>query len=414
MNGVRIGGDLDKLLQELPSENSQQSVGDITDETRQQQIFIQRMKERQQEELERLEQRKARQEENREKNLWYLPKGKIYIRWKDNPYQEWLEGMSRKYNELPRIELKQTVRDIVNHRKIGLFEKPSQMVMEVTNPINAKEQFEIKRMDLRNRQLILVVENYKHVEQFIKSFGKNSNAIGYFPRTKEWEEKTYYIDLMMKETGIQFDSKATQRLLEKSLIRDISMYKDVQLLPEIYGRGYHVTVEDLQNIFPNIEFYNLQEYIETFISGMYKNKALKMTYYFTEIKEYNSVWLMRKIREYYQEFMVIYEMHRRGIIFEGASMYGMDRRSKVVNFPYYQSVMNLENYEIERYITMIKRVPYPLAVKIGRALVEIGENPNKERLLYLAEQIRVIRKTYEKEDGRGIRKETFKRRKKTL
>lgn len=322
--------------------------------------------------------------------------GEVIIIQKDNPYHDWdvrksIERMKVKINRE-----KWAAKNIRKYKYSGILDE-KEVLWLVVGAIVPGLKNEIESIRLKKRSIIFEVETKAQKDWVLKMTidGKKPRA---YENVVSWDEKKQGCLKMVARMRTEIDSAETRNKLLDMMIRDPESWKDVELgLRMVRNKGRSVTLRDLQDIYPTMDFYRLDDWIRDVIEGKKKQKTIKVAHYFTDYKEYSSVWLMQKVREKVRQISCIYDGYRKGILYGKISKSQIMERSTVKGWTGVNQVIEMKDSEISYCLRLIKDLPYKYFIDVQKIVFSGKEIVDKDWDIYW--YIETLRHTRGLHDG---------------
>lgn len=330
---------------------------------------------------------------------------RVMIIYKGNEYHEWMVRDIVKKKGL-RIERKAyTERSLKKLRYSGLFDEASLVWIEVDEVKKMKEYLEAISLGKK----YIVFEITKPVQEKLltklKIDGHTPKAL---PKVDDWDGKMRHCTIMVDNIGVKFDKDLTRKTLIQTMMANTDEWKDIELSLLVAKESKTtVDMDYLDKLFPNLEFYKLDDFIQMVIEGKKKKKTIYIADYFLRVKGYSPVWLMQKIRERALELGGVYEAYKKGVIYKTLdSSSKIVERSKTVGWGYgEETIAEMKAKDMVWSLYTIQKVPYKHYVKVMSILFDGKEYvQTKEELYGYIESIREAR------EGLGEPNEYIKRK----
>lgn len=339
-----------------------------------------------------------------------LPKlNNVYLVESENEYHNWIMRKSAQVYNLTYEELPLTNHTFQKLRIYGIMEVPSIYYIDISSEtLSGKLINQIKSIQLRNRIICLGIKNTKYVQKYMTLKNTKTGKLPLLVKDyEEWLDKFYFCDSYVIPRDVSFESNDVKETLIRLMIRNPEYWYTVSLLDKSFSLTYEITLDDLNTIFPDIDFYSLDEWIRLTLIGKTAKKHIQMYDYFTTVKQYNHMWLLNKLRERYINLSYVYEAYRSGIIFNNYYQ-NFEERADSVGFQFTTEFKSLNNRERRECFMIIEDMPFRYYVFLQELLFE-KEILTDNEILVLLNEIKKVRDLYEKYDGKGSK--VFKRKK---
>lgn len=183
----------------------------------------------------------------------------------------------------------------------------------------------------------------------------------------KYEDQIEFFEERIEERGIKFETKEVKQTLLKNLVRTPTSYRQLLTLQESMQVGERITLENIEDIFGEIDFYNLTQVLVEAIMGTYKRKTIKQLQYFTDYKEFSPRWLGKQLQETAVMLDYFYLLYMKGILVTPKHIDDIRERMQVAGLQVPIELPSIR--EQYTYLNTVKEVPYKQAKKkIDRAL----------------------------------------------
>src|SRR5699024_693646 len=244
---------------------------------------------------------------------------------------------------------------------------------------------------INRKRLLLAISCYKKslLKTIEETFGKYK--VRKVPSTRKYEERLKIVDKIIKLKGLKFKNEEVKKSLRKNMVRSTKEWEDLFLLWDVYRyRNELLEQEDIDEVFEDTDFYNLDNFIFKVLKGETKKKTHKVASYFLDVQEYSSSWLLKKIQEEYVNLGMFYQAFRGGVLiipegqrvlFERITKIGWDEGLRLADF---------KTYKQERYLNFVKEVDY----KYFLGIATVVYRGNDKNIYNLIEEIKQIKKGF--------------------
>lgn len=337
--------------------------------------------------------------------------GEVVVIQKDNPYHEWNVRETARRLKIPIKRAKWTERDISRFRYSGILDEKEVIWLEVGKQSPFIKD-ELKRMKVRKRLVVIEVET-REQRNWIQKIEMDGKLPKILPPVITWEEKEEACVKMLGQFRAVCKSAEVQKRLIGMMIRDTESWSDVRLTVELANReGNKLDLDTLQNIYPDMEFYRLDDWVQDVMEGKKKKKTIKVAHYFRHIRGYSNVWLMQKIRERVEQVALVYDAYRKGIIFVDLTKTEILERSKVMGWDKGDALATMKPAERRACLKVVNELPYTYFIKVQKVLFSGSEIVGEDWDIYrYIEQLRVERGLHDASNTEGeTKKGKWKRR----
>lgn len=187
------------------------------------------------------------------------------------------------------------------------------------------------------------------------------------PVVMKYEDQMEFFETRIEENHIKFENKDVQSVLIKNLIRTPESYNQLLTLRDSLPMGEKISMENLEDMYGEIDFYNLTQALVDVVMGTYKRKTIKQLQYFTEYKEFSPRWLGSKIRETAVNLDYFYQLVNKGVMVTPKRLDDIRERMQLAGLRIPIELPSIR--EQYTYLNIVKEVPYKEAkVKIDKAL----------------------------------------------
>lgn len=187
------------------------------------------------------------------------------------------------------------------------------------------------------------------------------------PLYMKYEEQMEFFETRIEDRKIRFEEKDVKSTLLKNLIRTPSAYRQLLTLKESLQPAEKISFEHLEDMFGEIDFYNLTQVMVDVIMGTYKRKTIKQLQYFTDYKEFSPRWLGDKLRETAVMLDYFYQLVNKGVLISPKRLDDVRERMQVAGLKVPLELPSIR--EQYTYLDVVKEVPYKqVKKKIDTAL----------------------------------------------
>lgn len=188
------------------------------------------------------------------------------------------------------------------------------------------------------------------------------------PILMKYDEQVAFFEERLDTQGIKFESKEVHKLLIKNLIRTPESYNQLLTLRDSLPDGAKINESHLEDMYEEIEFYNLTQVLVDIILGGFKRKSIKQLQYFTDYKEFSPKWLGDKLRETAVTLDYFYGLVDSGILVSPKRIDDVRDRMRVSGLTIPLELPSLRDQRV--YLETIKANRYnQVRPKIQRAIV---------------------------------------------
>lgn len=325
--------------------------------------------------------------------------GDMVIVQEGNPYHEWKVRGAANKQELRIRRLNWTERDIRKCRYSGILDT-KEVVWFVVGRMSASIKKEIERIKLQRRIVVFEVERGEQ-RNWLQGILVGGRKMESLPPVKTWEEKTEECIGMLGSFRAEFSATEVQRQLVRMMILDTECWSDVKLSIDM-ARVQNKVIDKnfLQDMFPDMDFYRLDDWILGVLAGKWKGKGVKIAHYFRHEKEYSNVWLMQKLRGRVNDIALVYEAYRLGVIYGEMGKAQILERSKVIGWEGGTRLSEMKRADQRWCLRAIEELPYPYFVTVQRLMYGGSNIVTEDWDIYrYIEEIRVNRGEYNARNG---------------
>lgn len=307
--------------------------------------------------------------------------GEYYIIQKENPYHEW---DVREYIEKKNLKItrdKWDEKSLRKYRYSGIMDTKEVLWLSIGKMTTGIRKA-LEEIKLRRRLVIIEVSTGEERKwlQSIKIDGETARPL---PSIRTWQEKEQECLKILGRFRVEFDYAETQKRLIGLMIRDPESWKDIKLGAEIVKRtGEKITIPFLQDMFPSMDFYRVDDWIKSLLEGKLKGKNIKIAHYFIHEKNYSVVWLMQRIRTRVKELSLVYDAYRSGIVLGEVTKARILERSSVVGWTGGDKLAEMKPAELRWCLRVIEDIPYKYFVSVQNLLFTGDDIISKEEELY--------------------------------
>lgn len=135
-----------------------------------------------------------------------------------------------------------------------------------------------------------------------------------FPYLRTYQDRQEFFEERLEDSGLRFETKEVKDTLIRNLVRSPESYRQVGTLKDSLPEGEKVVIYHLEDMFGEIDFYNLTRVLVEVIIGQYKRNTVQQMQYFTDYKEYSPRWLGDKLIETAVWLDYFYRINNSGIM----------------------------------------------------------------------------------------------------
>lgn len=313
------------------------------------------------------------------------------------------EAASKHKLRIKRLEW--TERDIRKCQYNGLLDDKELVWFEV-GTMTPKIKKVLEKIKLRKRLVIFDVDT-REQKNWLLSIQIDEKTTDALHIMTEWKDKEEACLQMLGKFRADFTSDEVRKRMISMMIRDPECWSDVRLSIDIARRKREaIGLPFLQDMFPNMEFYRVDDWVREVLEGKKKQKTIKVAHYFLHTKGYSSVWLMNRIREKLKDVSLVYEAYRRGIVYHEMTKGTIVTRSKVAGWVDGEQLADMKPGDQRWCLRVIEDLPYPYFVKVQRILYAGDEIVSEDWGLYrYLEELRLARGEYEVEKMNKLSKQ---------
>lgn len=329
--------------------------------------------------------------------------GSVILLKEDDKYHDWILFDMARRKKLPikdvvieknrLAKLKYT--NILEKKEILKLKSESKENKDIINLMN-----HIKKINRRQRIIVIPVNNKKAKEAVEKAFPKE--VLITFPSLKEYKDKEKVVNNLINKWKMEFKTVETRKTLVRNMIRDVNTWEDVLLFSEnLNYQRKKMTNNDIDELFPDSFYYNLDAFIYKVLEGKIKQKTTKIAFYYMETRGYSPKWLLNKIREEANLISVFYQAYRGGVLLIPENKKRLSQRIMDLNWPEGLILADKEEYEQRRYLEYIEKLPYRYFLRILPILYETTSYVYEKDVYYIIEKLRREREDFEHGDSNG-------------
>jgi len=320
--------------------------------------------------------------------------GSIILVDDENKYHDWVLYDLSRNKGMPLRNVDITENELGKLRYMRIVDKKEIINLNGTKNELLQHVSNIKKINRKSRVLVIPArdkETRKAMEKLF--FGEN---IITFPPLKDYKDKEKTVNKIIDRWKLKCETVEVRKTLVKNMIRDVHAWENVLLLWETLSyRGEELTASDIDELFPDNEFYNLNQFIHKMLEGKIKRKSIKMGYYFLDTKMYSARWVMQKIREETNMLGVVYQAYRGGVLLVPDNRKRLTERIGELDWTDGMVLGDLKEYQQRQYLRLIEKIPYKYFLTILPIIYRVPEFAQEKDIYHLIEDLRCARGHYE-------------------
>lgn len=317
----------------------------------------------------------------------------------ENAYHDWiLHDIGQRY-KLPIRVITADKKKVSRLKYTSILDRSEIVYIKDSEKEINKVLGDIVRINLQKRLLVISVGSKYARERIEKGF--KEKKVELFPKLDTFQEKREYLERVIGRWGIECQNRDVEMVLKRNMVRNVSSWDDVKMTWDILSyRGEVFTLDIVDELYPDEEFYRLDDFILGLLAGKWKKKATVMMNYYLEVRGYSASWLLRKIREEYLTIGLFYQAYRGGVMImpevsgrvtDLVNYLGWDNGLRLVDF---------KDFEQERYLEYIKEMPYGHYVSLNKYILGVDVEGSEEGLYRMIEDIKKVRGEYDVDWGK--------------
>lgn len=310
----------------------------------------------------------------------------------ENTYHDWILYDLAKAKKLPITRVKVNKKELTYLQYTKIIDRKEITILEGESKEILEHFAEIQRINRKKRVVVIPVKD-KNVEKvLLKHFEQD---VILFPSFKDYEERQKLVENILRRKEVLTQNEEVKRVLVRNMAKDVSTWENVFMLSEVNNYKQRVITEnDIEELFPDNEFYSLNRFIWKTLEGKTKLKNIKMAHYFVEIREYSPRWVLEKIQETVHEFNLVYQAFRLGILLVPETPRALTERITSLGWKVGLELGDMPMYKQEMYLGLIDKIPYKYFVKILPIIYKEKRYVKPKDIYSLVEEIRVTRSEY--------------------
>src|SRR5690625_429256 len=320
--------------------------------------------------------------------------GSIILVDDENKYHDWVLYDLSRNKGMPLRNVDITENELGKLRYMRIVDKKEIINLNGTKNELLQHVSNIKKINRKSRVLVIPArdkETRKAMEKLF--FGEN---IITFPPLKDYKDKEKTVNKIIDRWKLKCETVEVRKTLVKNMIRDVHAWENVLVLWETLSyRGEELTASDIDELFPDNEFYNLNQFIHKMLEGKIKRKSIKMGYYFLDTKMYSARWVMQKIREETNMLGVVYQAYRGGVLLVPDNRKRLTERIGELDWTDGMVLGDLKEYQQRQYLRLIEKIPYKYFLTILPIIYRVPEFAQEKDIYHLIEDLRCARGHYE-------------------
>lgn len=268
-----------------------------------------------------------------------------------------------------------------------------------TNNPNDVQQYRYPRL---NSKILIVIDTDSHEVSLAL---RGANKVSYdiiqrvpkyliahpetekLPVPKTYDEQLDFFSERVVNHHLKFESKDVRNVLLKNLVRTPIAYRQLLTLKESLQPEDKISLDNIEDIFGEVDFYNLTDVLVNVLLGNFKRSTVKQLQYFTDYKEFSPRWLGGKLRETAVELDYFYQLVNKGVLITPKRLDDIRDRMREaglripVEFPSIRAQYT--------YLNTVKEVPYKQAKGKIDTVLRRGLITDEVGLLGLVAELRV-------------------------
>ena len=224
------------------------------------------------------------------------------------------------------------------------------------------------------KRLYIIELNHKGLAKELLSMKAKRLRVVPMQKVKTYDDKMEVLRKLLKRWGAVFENQKTEKHLIRLMIQNEDSWDDVRITVEMfYGMRQVFCVKDVEELYPDAELYQLDEWFGRIFEGNIKKKTLQMTHYYTQSKGYTVTWLVNKLREDAVNLSYVYQAYRKGVLSVPTDKSSIQERLDVVGWDGGLPLLELNKRKQERYLRYVRAVKYRTFVEIEEIVFSYGE-----------------------------------------
>lgn len=309
---------------------------------------------------------------------------------KGNPYHDWILYNFGRRLKLPIRTMGADENKLRRLKHMKIIDKKEIIYIKDEDKNILKVKRNLKEINRKRRILVISAGDKKTRKVIARLFSKSKVVI--FPPLKDYKDKELLVKKVIRRWGLECENADVKETLVRNMIKDIMAWENVLMLWESYQyKNLKITADDIGELFPDNEFFQLERFIFMLIKGKTKYKTTKMAYYFLEVKEYSPKWLLGKIREVFNNLGMFYQAYRGGVLLIPENPRRVGNRAQDLNWDHGLRLGDFSLYKQKKYLKVVDEVPYKHFLNISRDVYKISDRPSKNDIYKLIEEIKLKR-----------------------
>lgn len=314
----------------------------------------------------------------------------ILILNKEDKMHEWILYDFARRKNLPIRTILAEPKELRRMRYVSILDRRELVYIQDEDKNILKHLPDILKVNTQKRILAVSADTKELVKRLKTSFKKE--RVEEFPELKDYQQKKKQVLRILQRWGMECVNQEVERALVRNMIRDVASWEEVKLVWEIYAyRNKKMDRETLAELFPDDEFHNLEGFIIGILQGKWKKKGVQQGYYFLETKEYNASWLIKRIQSTYLDIGLFYQAYRGGVILIPENNGRLLDRINGLGWEKGLRLAEFKEHEQERYLDVVKEMPYKHYIRITKYVMGVSERGSKEDVYQMIENIKKVR-----------------------
>lgn len=325
---------------------------------------------------------------------------------KDDKIHDWILYDFSRRNNLPMRTMLVDKKELNKLRYVSIIDRKEIIYLKDEDKNILKHIDLVKKINLSKRVLVVSAQS-KALQDMLKKIYKDKRVVE-FPELKDYEQKQKQVIKVLRRWGVECQNKEIEKVLIRNMIRDVMSWEEVKLIWDVYSyKGQVIDKDTIEQLYPNEEFHKLDVFIIGILKGQWKTKGTQMAHYFLEVREYSPRWLANQILRVFMDIGLFFQAYRGGVIIMPETNTLIKERVNALNWENGLRLLEFREFEQEKYLNLVKEMPYKHYIKITKHVMDMSKNATTESIYKLIEEIKIIRG--ELVDDWGVQK--YKRRK---
>lgn len=309
----------------------------------------------------------------------------------------------------------------------SLFERNTVLKMTIYCKMTPRIIEFIQNIRFKTRTTIIYVYNQSSAVYLYKKLNSEFSNMDVKPNlqvlgdTKDYSAKKELVTKAIKNMKLKIVNKEVLNLLTKIIIARIKEFDTLKASLDVAKiNNTPITLEYLEEIAGNIDFYNLDELFDLILRGSSLKKVIKQMNYFIDIKKYQPNWILNEFKQFLINVNASYALKNKGVFKHVIEKEILEQRIKKANMPNLELFYKFSKKEQQAFLDILNDIPYTYVSEVTKITMQNRYvSVDKQGIYALIYELDSVKYRYNKEKGfknnrrlQEIKKANFGKRKK--